>query len=464
MSEEKLIQRPDSDKDQAPAPSIESLSQRSQKLLEGLAQAQGRGESPSDQELEEALESLKADLDGQGLGLLEESLDWLREYGLYELSVPLLEEAWSAELPLDFHGRVAQDWVGSVLFGLGDERGARQVAQHLSKRAMDLGPAFCNDLCDMWLEWGFFAEAEPLARFVHDKQPGEISALFHLLICAKMRLDWTEASSWLKALDERRAMGTDQAPDPSIEWNRGLLAVAQHDWATAREAWSKVGFRFPDDEGDEPHSDYAQPGELSPVRLKIDLETVTAAKGALPRSEVVWGRRIGPARVELTGIPYFHPQFKSGDLLLIDGVREGKVDFNGETYPVSPALGVWSASPGETFRFYGAQESLKQGIILDRFVQELGERGWAIVHWTRMIRKETPSKQPLLQLALYLPPERKISDFYELFSAFMNTEGAPKLFNPRYAELVGEEVTVHQTAWVELGINGSETQAAEVKH
>ena len=80
-----------------------------------------------------------------------------------------------------------------------------------------------------------------------------------------------------------------------------------------------------------------------------------------------------------------------------------------------------------------------------------------LVHWTRMIRRETPSKQPLLQVALYLPPERELSEFNQLFSAFMNSKGAPRLFNPRYAELVGEDVTAHQEAWVALGVS-------EVKH
>ena len=172
---------------------------------------------------------------------------------------------------------------------------------------------------------------------------------------------------------------------------------------------------------------------------------------------LVWGRRIGPARVELSGIPYFHPKYQSGDILLIDGVRDGKVDLEGEVYPVSPALGVWSSSPGETFRFYGAQETLKHGIILDRFVQELGERGWAVVHWTRMIRRETPTKKPLLQVALYLPPERNMSDFHELLSNLMNAKGAPRLYCPRYAELVGEDVSIHESAWVELGVS-------EIKH
>ena len=346
---------------------------------------------------------------------------------------------------LDFLGRVAQDWVGSVLFGLGDEAGAREIATHLIKGAQDLGASFCGDLCDMYLEWGFFNEAETLAHYVHEKQPGEVSTLFHLMICAKMRLAWNEAQTWLDKLDSHRPK--DAKPDPSIEWNRALLAVAQHDWISARQAWQAVGFQFPDLDQSEQTEDYATPGELSPIRIKIASELIEASSGKLPRSEVVWGRRIGPARVELSGIPYYHPTIRSGDILLIDGVKEGSVELNGESYPVSPALSVWASSPGETFRFYGVQKSLKAGIMLDQFTQKLGEAGWAIVNRTRMVRRETTSQEPLLQVALYLPPERDINLFHLKLTEFMSEEDAPQLYSPRYASLTDEDVQAHQQAW-----------------
>ncbi|MAD61292.1 MAG: hypothetical protein CMH49_07265 [Myxococcales bacterium] len=438
-----------------PAPSIAQLSSRSQKLLGTLLQSRTQDISIDDYQIEDVLDSLKSDLDGQTLVVLEESLDWLRDAGLYEISVPLLEESWSADLPLDFLGRVAQDWVGSVLFGLGDETGAREVATHISKRARELGPSFCCDLCDMYLEWGFFKEAESLAQFVHEKQPGEVSALFHLMICAKMRLAWTEAQTWLEKLDGHR--GQDATPEPSIEWNRALFAVAQHHWSKARQAWRAVGFQFPEQSLEEQTQDYATSGELSPVRLKIDSATVEASRGQIPRSEVVWGHRIGPARVELSGIPYYHPTIRSGDILLIDGVKEGNVELDGDTYPVSPALSVWASSPGETFRLYGVQKSLKAGIMLDRFTQELGEDGWAIVNWTRMIRKETKSREPLIQVALYLPPERDITLFHLKLAEFMSEEDAPQLYSPRYASLTNEDVQDHQQAWRNLGLKVEET-------
>jgi hypothetical protein len=449
-----------------PPPTIEGLSKRSQDLLFKIHQAQladhqntkrvsGVNSGVSNEDIELALGSVKADLDGASIGLLEETLDWLRDVGLYDLSLSLLEEAWASDLPLDFLGRVAQDWVGSILFGLGDESGASKIAHHLLPRAKELGPSLCGDLCDLWLEWGLADVAEELAIFVHEKQPGEISALFHLMICAKLRGAWEEALDWLKQIDERRAIGQSSV-DPAIEWNRGLLAVALHRWDEARLAWGRVGFRFPEE--DPAHAaqnqakDYAHPGELSPVRLQMNLEQVANSQGQLPRSEVVWGRRIGPARVELTALPYYHPTYRCGDILLIDGVKAGQVDYNGETYPISPALSIWSSSPGETLRFYGAHTRLKQTLVLESIAQTLGERGWAIAHWTRFVRRETPQGDQLLQLALYLPPDKDLDEFAQVLRERQENEQLPQLFCPRYAELTGESVAEHKRGLIDLGV------------
>ena len=435
-----------------PPPSIEGLSERTQRLLvASLKEVNGVEEDSLSEVMEDALESLKTDLDGQALSLLEESLDWLRDAGLYLISVPLLEEAWSTELPLDFLGRVAQDWVGSVLFGLGDERGAREVALHLEKRALELGPSLCSDLCDLWIEWGLFERAVPLALAAHEQQPGEDRSIFHLMICAKMNGNWEEANKWLTCLDQHR-VNPDAPRDPAVEWNRGLIAVVNRNWPEARHAWKHVGFSFPVEEKGE-EEDYATAGELSPVRLKMTLDEVEASGGKLPKSEVVWGRRIGPARIELSGLPYFHPRFRCGDILLVDGVREGQVDFNGQSYPVVPALETWAPSPGETLRFYGRQTMVQHVIALDELAQRLGEAGWPIANWTRLVRRESAEGEPLLQLGLYVSPERNLLDFKEAIDALIGEGRLPQLFCSRYAELVGEDPKVHKEALKALGLS-----------
>ena len=56
--------------EQTPVPSIEQLSSRSQKLLMTLLQSRAQDSSLSDAQIEEALDSLKSDLDGQTLAAL----------------------------------------------------------------------------------------------------------------------------------------------------------------------------------------------------------------------------------------------------------------------------------------------------------------------------------------------------------------------------------------------------------
>jgi hypothetical protein len=69
-----------------------------------------------------------------------------------------------------------------------------------------------------------------------------------------------------------------------------------------------------------------------------------------------------------------------------------------------------------------------------------------------MIRKETPTRDPLLQVALYLPPERDLNTFHLKLDEFMSSPGTPQLYNPRYAELLGEDSSIHEKAWDKLGL------------
>ena len=68
-------------------------------------------------------------------------LDVLRGRRAYPISLVIIEEGWNADLPLDLLGRLAEDWLGTVLHGLGDPAGVVEVAHHLKDRAMKLSPS-----------------------------------------------------------------------------------------------------------------------------------------------------------------------------------------------------------------------------------------------------------------------------------------------------------------------------------
>jgi|GEM_PF-1616145 len=425
------------------------LSASARRALGALVSSMGEG-LVDEEGVEDAFELLKRDLEGQPVASLELCLDWLREVGLYQLSLELLEESWSAELPLDLLGRVAQDWLGTVLFGLNDEAGARVVAQHLTPRAIELGASFCGDLCDVLLEWGLHEEATPLASFVATSLPGDISARFHLGVCAKLSGDWTLAR---ESFAEVRRLHPN---DPATLWNVGLVAVAERRWADAREAWVALGFTLPEGEGD-----YASAGELSPVRLScrssggesISDRAQTALSSA-PRvsTEVLWGVRLCPARVQLTGIPYHHARYRCGDVLLIDGVKAGEVSHQGQSFPVSPVIGRFSESTGETFDLVGPPRAPRAEEALRRAVEELSAEGWTLALWTRNFPRHVAERGALLtQLSVYVTPTHSAEALCEALSVRgvyqAVQEGSPselELYHPQWASRVGEDVGAHE--------------------
>jgi len=425
-------------------------------LAEGFTQRESADEELERSLTEDALELLKRDLEGQRVEHLELSLDWLRELGLYQLSLELLEESWSAELPLDLLGRVAQDWIGTALFGLSDEEGAREVARHITPRALELGASFCGDLCDVLLEWGLHEEATPLAEHVAQAQPGDSSARFHLGVCAKLSGRWELAR---QSFAEVKRL---HPKDPATLWNVGLVAVAERRWPEAREAWGALGFGLPEGEGD-----YATPGELSPIRLSCRAraageESLSAraqtAMSTAPRvsSEVLWGVRLCPARVQLTAIPYHHPSYRCGDVLLIDGVKAGEVEHQGQRFPISPVIGRFEESAGETIDLVGPARSAEQERLLAEAVQALSEAGWTLALWTRRFPRRLNEQGALLtQLSLYLAPGQEASAFKEaLLSRGLYAEASAgglqsraqsaALYNARWAELVAEDVGLHE--------------------
>ena len=412
-----------------PQPSLVGLSSRSQHLLTEW----NLERTPQQHEIDDVLDSLKQDLEGSSLGLLEETLDWLRDRGFYELSVPLLEEAWHSEMPLDFHARVIHDWLGTVFFGLNDPQGVCEILSQITPRLKTLGVSLCSDVCDLLLEWGLVQEAMPLAEYVHQRQPGDASATFHWGICLKFNQQWAKAQACFEQV-------LKQSEDPSTLWNLGICAVAQHDWAKARHYWKKIGFDLPEGEGE-----YGAPGELSPVRLEDPT-------GQFP-SEVIWGRRLGPARLILTALPYTHPHYRCGDIVLIDGVKAGEVEFRGQTHPISPVLGTWKASEGESVHLFGLaasdvsiDESRK---ALTQWIQNWGQAGWAIVDWTDLFPQSTPDGTPLIQVGLYVPP--KTSSF-DLVHDALKTCPMITFYHPRWAEWIGEDPQEHTQIWRTLDV------------
>jgi hypothetical protein len=362
----------------------------------------------ADEEIDADLlsEDLIQALDGQPLTTLESILDYLRHYGKYEISTKLLEEAWHSDLPLSFLGRIAEDWIGTVKFGLNDPIGAEIVSQYLVPKAITLGPSFCHELCDLLLEWKLYRPAIPLAKEAIKGLQGDLSVQYHYAVVCKFENQWQAAKL---AFEKAKA----QHDHPAIEWNLGIVAVAQRDWANARKIWQKLGIALPDGEGD-----YAQPGQLCAIRLPIQLLN-TAHQSQTDhqshqssdqqrqhleidqqrqqmKSEVLWGRRLCPARVEITSIPYYHQSYQCGDIVLVDGIQNGETSYQGEKWPIVDVLGKFENTTGQTFKLYAKMTHPKQITMLDEQIHQLSEKGWQIVNWSRL-------EKTSLCIGIYLP-------------------------------------------------------------
>ena len=149
------------------------------------------------------------------------------------------------------------------------------------------------------------------------------SLWFDAALAAKFRRDWPQALH----LSRRAAYYAEPGTGDPAFWNLGIAATEQRDWSTARAAWTAFGIPLSPGEG-EIDEDFG----MTPVRLN---------DGA--GEEVVWARRICPARAVVTSVPMSCDR-SFGDVILHDGAPNGAREVDGVEYPVFDELAVWSPS------------------------------------------------------------------------------------------------------------------------
>lgn len=193
--------------------------------------------------------------------------------------------------------------------------GDRSRAEELNARALALEAA------------GQLVEAESGYRAACDCDPTWSVPWYNLGLQYKYQSRWAE--SFQANLRATELDATDQA----AWWNLGIAATALSDWTTARRAWSASGIEMP--EGTEPlELDYG------PVAIRLNPEAA---------GEVVWARRVDPARAVIRSVPYSNSGYREGDVVLHDGAVAGTRLLNGHERPVFNALSLFKRSPRSTF-------------------------------------------------------------------------------------------------------------------
>jgi len=174
---------------------------------------------------------------------------------------------------------------------------------------------------------GWFAEAEEAYRAAADAKPGWSVPWYNLGLMHKYRGKW-EAS-----LECNQRAAELSPSDGDSCWDLGIAATALGRWDVARRAWQKCGIPIPPGDG---------PIEMAlghvPIRLTENSE-----------GEVVWSRRIDPARAVLISVPLPDSGHRWGDLVLHDGAANGYRMLRGQKVPVFDELVCLRRSAFVTF-------------------------------------------------------------------------------------------------------------------
>jgi tetratricopeptide (TPR) repeat protein len=176
-------------------------------------------------------------------------------------------------------------------------------------------------------------QIELLTRVVA-ADPNDAAAWYDLGLAHKYLRHWRESAD-----ANLRALELESEPGDPAWWNLGIAATALRDWELARRAWRGYGI-------DDPNL-----GEGSaPIELHWNINPVRIRSADGSAGEVVWGRRLCPARIKIESIPFPVSEHRWGDVVLHDGAPNGERTSGEITYPVFDEIERWSPSEIPTLR------------------------------------------------------------------------------------------------------------------
>jgi hypothetical protein len=215
---------------------------------------------------------------------------------------------------------------------------------------------------------GRYEDAGALLTRAADLEPWLSESWFNLALLHKFRHDWEQA----RAAGLRAVALLDRDTGAPDWWNVGIAATALQDWPLARRAWQAYGLRMP--------GSAIASGE--PVGM--DLGSAAVRLSPEGEAEVVWGRRLDPARIEVLSIPLPSSGRRWGEVVLHDGVPHGeRTTAAGHTYPVFDEIELWAPSPVPTWvvLLEAATEADR-----DALEQLAGDAGFAAEDWSSSVR------------------------------------------------------------------------------
>jgi len=264
-------------------------------------------------------------------------------------------------------------------------------------------------------------EREAAARAYRDAirlGPSWEAPWFNLGLIHKERREWPEALQCnLKALELR--------PDnPPAYWNLGIAATALERWDLARMAWQRYGIELPGADG-------PIEGDFGLVPIRVDPEE---------HPEVVWCRRLDPARARIENVPTPECGRRWRDVVLNDGEPRGFRRLGENEVPVFNELQVLKRSDAGTFR---ARVKAASKADCDAVEQAFDAAGWAAEDWTSSFRrlcKECSEGHPDTTHAHDEPPAAEWQASRDFGIACVDSSTARRLLESWIQQGAGREV------------------------
>jgi hypothetical protein len=210
-------------------------------------------------------------------------------------------------------------------------------------------------------ERGLIAEAVKYYQKAIKLWPAWATPWYNLGLLRKEQRNWQESM---------RCNQNAVAVDPSEQdawWNLGIAATALEDWAEARRAWKGFGIEIPEGEG--------------PIEMELGLTPIRI--NPYDEAEVVWCRRIDPARAIIDCVPLPQSDHRFGDLLLHDGAPNGFRKVGENEVPVFDEIQLIASSEFGTF------EVIVSGVgpeDVESLSDLASERGLAAEDWSSNLR------------------------------------------------------------------------------
>jgi hypothetical protein len=170
---------------------------------------------------------------------------------------------------------------------------------------------------------------------------------------------------WRESIECNQKAAKRNPSDQAAWWNLGIAATALGDWPEARRAWTGFGLELPPGDGEIVMS-------LGPTPIRLDPD------GA---GEVVWCKRIDPARAIIRNVPLPESGHRYGDLLLHDGAPSGERRIHDQTVPVFDAIELLRPSKYATFEveLHAPDREALSALFCSAADEDIGLEDWGTI-------------------------------------------------------------------------------------